>query len=241
MSEIDTQTGEIIEHPSLEFEMSAEIGELVGALAKARTAMENPSKSAQGNRGQYADLPAVCDAVSEALSKHDLIITQPTCVREGTHYLVTLLAHKSGQWMRGYCELNADDMAKGSRDQSLGSSMTYMRRYSLASICGVAPGSEVDLDAPAITRNTGDYSSRSGRRPQKPERKKKAATKVDLKGSMLEGEAQVSRLPGGTDWIAANQPEVPSDELTKPQMEAWVGKMRDWYAEHSAVEGQATE
>ena len=44
MSEIDPQTGEIIEHPSLEFEMSAEIGELVGALAKARTAMENPSK-----------------------------------------------------------------------------------------------------------------------------------------------------------------------------------------------------
>ena len=233
MSEIDTQTGVIIEHPSLEFEMSAEIGELVGALAQARTAMANPSKSAQGNRGQYADLPAVCDAVSEALSKHDLIITQPTCVREGTHYLVTLLGHKSGQWMRGYCELNADDMAKGSRDQSLGSSMTYMRRYCLAAICGVAPGSEVDLDAPAITRNTGDYSSRSGRRPQKPERKKKAATKVDLNESMLEGEAQVSRLPGGTDWIAANQPEVPSDELTKPQIEAWVDKLRDYFQTHN--------
>ena len=165
MDNINEQTGEIM--PTLTFETSPEIGDLVGALAKARIEMKNPEKTGKGNRGQYADLPTVVEAITPALSKHGLVAMQPTQVVEGDHYLVTILAHQSGQWMRGYCELYGDESNKGSRDQALGSSMTYMRRYCLSAMVGVAGADDNDPDSassPNTTRSTGDRSRQSGRK-----------------------------------------------------------------------------
>jgi hypothetical protein len=58
---------------------SAEIGELAGALAKARGEMEQPACNRRNaNFGRvYADLSAVQDAAVPALAKHGLAILHP--------------------------------------------------------------------------------------------------------------------------------------------------------------------
>jgi hypothetical protein len=46
----------------------------------------------------------------------------------------TVLAHKSGEWMRG---TSAAPVVKAD-PQGVGSAITYLRRYSLAAVCGIA-------------------------------------------------------------------------------------------------------
>ena len=57
---------------------------------------------------------------------------------EGGQYLVTTLAHSSGEWIRGQLTIGTDGANKGvNLNQALGSSISYMRRYALAAIVGV--------------------------------------------------------------------------------------------------------
>ncbi len=54
--------------------------------------------------------------------------------------IVTLLAHESGQWIRSRLPMRPKDLSP----QSVGSTMTYARRYALAAMVGLA---QVDDDA----------------------------------------------------------------------------------------------
>jgi hypothetical protein len=82
-------------------------------------------------RSKYADLEAVMEACSDALSKNDLAVWQS--ISDGQ--LITRLFHSSGQWMEGYTPLI---IAKNDM-QGLGSAYTYARRYGLMAIMGIAP------------------------------------------------------------------------------------------------------
>jgi len=166
MSEINYETGEITTTagPTLRTDMSPEINELVTALVAARIEISNPKKATSGNRGSYADLPAVIEATEPALSKAGIFASQMLEVVDGAHYLVTMLAHSSGQYMRSYCELNADHPKAGSPDQAMGASISYMRRYTLCAALGIQQGGN-DKDPDQMQgRETGSYSQQSGRR-----------------------------------------------------------------------------
>jgi hypothetical protein len=62
----------------------------------------------------------------------------------------TVLMHESGEWIKGTISL----IPKADDPQSVGSALTYARRYSLSAILGVA--SEEDDDANAATQPTTD-------------------------------------------------------------------------------------
>jgi len=134
-----------------EQEMSAEIGDLVGALAKAQGAMTGAKKDSQNPffKSNYADLAAVWDACREQLSKNDLAVIQTTEPAEVGVIVVTLLAHKTGQWIRGKLKVNPQK----SDPQALGSAITYARRYSLAAVVGLA---QVDDDGEAAMNRGGN-------------------------------------------------------------------------------------
>lgn len=134
-------------NPELRFEMSAGIGHLIEALAKARKAFKPVLKESSNPffKSKYADLAAVIDATKEGLSANGLAVLQPPIFTRdtGTVQVITLLAHSSGQWIRTML-----DMPVNKTDaQGVGSAITYGRRYSYSGVLNVA--SEEDDDGNA--------------------------------------------------------------------------------------------
>lgn len=124
-------------------ETSPQINEIAAALALAQSEMqhaikdsENPAFKSGGRVSRYADLASVIDACRPALAKNGIAIVQsPTVdVDAKVVVVVTTLAHKSGQWITSrLCASVAD-----TRAQTIGSAITYLRRYSLAPLVSVA-------------------------------------------------------------------------------------------------------
>jgi hypothetical protein len=138
-------------------EMQSEtINELATALAKAQGEIEGAIKDSNNPyfKSKYADFHAVRDSCRDALCKHGLSFVQPTQVINEKLCLITILMHSSGQWIKGIMPVPA---GKGDV-QSLGSSLTYCRRYSLSSMVGV---STFDDD--------GEDSMKEHRKPKKEE------------------------------------------------------------------------
>ena len=119
---------------------SETIGALAGALAKAQGSLNAALKDSKNPhlKNKYADLASIWNAAREPLAANELAVIQTTERDEGGQYLVTTLAHSSGEWIRGHLSIGTDGANKGvNLNQALGSSISYMRRYALAAIVGV--------------------------------------------------------------------------------------------------------
>jgi hypothetical protein len=124
---------------------SPTFGALIAARAKASSAIKgivrDKKAKVQSRRDgaasyeyAYADLSDVIEAVEDALSTHELAVIQQTQERSRGAFLVTVLGHSSGEWVASEIRLQA--VAGG--PQAHGSEMTYLRRYQLLSILGLA-------------------------------------------------------------------------------------------------------
>lgn len=128
---------------------SEELGNLFAALARAQSELRGAVKDAANPfyKSKYADLASVWDACRDPLAKNELSIVQFPQAEGSKVTVVTRLGHASGQWIEN--ELSAH--AKDDSPQAVGSAITYLRRYSLQSVVGVAP--EDDDGEAATDRN----------------------------------------------------------------------------------------
>lgn len=115
---------------------STEIDQIAAALLTAQQSITFATKDANNPhfRTKYADLPSVIAAVKPALNNAGIAFLQcPSPSEDGRLHLTTRLLHASGQWMEdtAVCPLPKAD------PQGFGSACTYLRRYSLAAMCGV--------------------------------------------------------------------------------------------------------
>jgi len=129
---------------------SAEIDLLAIALTKAQSSFPKIGKNKKGYGYKYADLESILDATREGLVSNDLAITQYVEPSIDNMLLVTMLIHKSGQFIRGYIELLIEDKKGLGRMQNLGVAMTYARRYGLQSILGIS----ADEDTDGVSKST---------------------------------------------------------------------------------------
>jgi len=116
-------------------ETSENINELAEALSAAQGEMGAAVKDAANPffKSKYADLGEVVRAVKGPFANHGLSYTQFP-IRDGESAgVVTVLMHKSGQWMRESYTL---PLAKFDA-QATGSAITYARRYALQAIAGI--------------------------------------------------------------------------------------------------------
>ncbi len=115
---------------------SEQINELAEALSKAQGLIEGAAKDSKNPffKSSYADLHSVMACAREPLATNGLSVVQPTQVIDGQLCLVTMLMHKSGQWVKSVVPLI---LAKQD-PQSVGSAITYYRRYLYASLVGIA-------------------------------------------------------------------------------------------------------
>jgi hypothetical protein len=114
---------------------SEQINELIGALAKAQGEICPAIKDSANPffKSKYADLSSVMNACKEPLSKNGLAVLQTTDYKEGQLFLLTTLAHSSGQWMRSLLPV----VTEKNNAQGIGSAITYMRRYALSAMVGI--------------------------------------------------------------------------------------------------------
>lgn len=93
-------------------------------------------KSNPAFRSKYADLGACLEAVDDALLSNGIAVYQETFADESGVTVETVFLHESGETIRsGKLHVPA---AKHD-PQGYGSALTYARRYSLMTACGIAP------------------------------------------------------------------------------------------------------
>ena len=115
---------------------------LLSALAAFQLEAVKITKDSKANYGKYVSLPKIIDELQPILNKHGLLITQfPSQTLAGEPALTTILAHpESGETKEYTAPLS---MIK-TDPQAQGSAITYMRRYSYASVTQVVVDEDDD-------------------------------------------------------------------------------------------------
>lgn len=121
---------------------SDDTNEICAAFVKAQGEFLPLTKNSKGYNYKYCQLDQVLNVLRPVLNKHGLIISQHT---DEHNILYTRIRHESGQWFESRIKLpESDSDGKRSLEQSMGSSLTYMRRYQILTILGAAPENEDD-------------------------------------------------------------------------------------------------
>lgn len=103
--------------------------------------IKTKKNAAYGPNSKYADLQSVFDAIDDAVNNAGLVIIQPYRyeIVDGRPVLMlyTCVAHaESGEALVSFAPLIVPNLAEA---QKLGSYMTYLRRYMLLAMFGLAP------------------------------------------------------------------------------------------------------
>jgi len=116
---------------------SEKIDLLATALSAAQSEIEDAAKTGNNphyNR-KYTTLGGVWDAIRSPFAKNGLSVTQLTSQNQHGLTLNTILIHKSGQFVQGEYPI----VPVKNDPQSVGSAITYARRYALMAATGVCP------------------------------------------------------------------------------------------------------
>ena len=123
---------------------SEAVAEISAALAKAQSSF--PSLVADDTnphfKNKFASLPHCLSTVREALTANGLALVQFPHSADNRLTVTTKLFHVSGQWMAGDLSVLADM----SNPQKVGSAITYLRRYGLCSMLGIASRKDDDAE-----------------------------------------------------------------------------------------------
>lgn len=125
---------------------SLETNLLNEALCKAQAIMESAEKKTKGYNYKYAKMPEIIEASRPALTANGLSIQQPFAKKDDQWVLRTILAHSSGQWIASEYPIVQVEDSKRSLEQSIGSWITYFRRYAYISIICMNIDDESDND-----------------------------------------------------------------------------------------------
>jgi hypothetical protein len=137
---------------------SDSIIELAKALSKMQSQVKNSEMDGEnpyfGNR--YSTLSSIWDACRTPLTENGLSILQTAVSLPGMEEWVsieTTLLHISGEWVSGVMSAKMGKFDP----QAVGSCVTYLRRYSLAAICGISPADDDDGNATVIKGSIEKY------------------------------------------------------------------------------------
>ncbi len=204
---------------------SEQINELATALAKSQAQFGSvpktktariPTKAGGEYSYNYSDLADILDMVRKPLAENGLSIMQMPNSASGVCEIYTQLSHNSGQWIGSTISypISAGDI------KLLGTAITYLRRYALSAMLGLASDDDDD--------GTGTTGGHMERRQSQAARQQNGApaTNGRTPGPGPASEKQIKMLfaiwhKGGfegmlQDWVADGY-KCKVDELTKAQ------------------------
>jgi hypothetical protein len=171
--------------------------EIASALVKAQKEFGPALKSSTNPafRSRYADLSACVEAVIDALNNNDIFMMQPTHECDNGVIVETIFIHSSGEQISsGKLHVPATKHDA----QGYGSALTYARRDSLMTACGIAPEDD-----------DGNSASKPKAAPAKPVAQPAAPAKASPPPAKIEGkegpwQLKVSIEPQGefADWAS---------------------------------------
>lgn len=117
--------------------------ELATALSKAQAEFRTVPQSGNNpfHKSTYSTLKDCWDTARPVLAKHGLSVLQfPDVIHNDTFVLRTIVMHDSGECIEGH-----QPVVSVKQDaQSMGSALTYARRYGLCAALGLVSGDEDD-------------------------------------------------------------------------------------------------
>lgn len=122
---------------------SEQLNELFSAIAKAQAEFSVAGHNAENPhfRSKFSDISELVRVSRPMLTKNGLsVIHQILPDASGEHYMHTILAHASGQ----YIETRIGIKPAKSDIQALGGCITYLKRYTYAAIIGLVSSAEDD-------------------------------------------------------------------------------------------------
>lgn len=180
---------------------SEQIDKIAAALAKAQGAMKHPGKNKTANvplktggsySYKYSDLADLLDEMREPFAANGLAMVQVPFNELGAVGIVTRILHESGQWIEGTLYMPVGD----NKPQTIGSAITYGRRYSAGPMAGLASEEDDDggvANAAAPETTTKKRAARAAEAPpagQPPAVQVKRAAEAPVttgKGKVYEG------------------------------------------------------
>jgi hypothetical protein len=118
---------------------SESIAKLSASLTKFQSEMQSVKKGSVNPfyKSTYADLASIIEAIREPLATNGLAFSQ---FPSGQNGLTTILMHESGEYIEETMICTPVD----SKPQSLGSAITYARRYALGAVLGISTEEDDD-------------------------------------------------------------------------------------------------
>ena len=116
------------------------------AFIKAQAELTDPVKDTQAYGYKYATLDQILQIVRPVLSQHGLGVMQHLTGGDNGHVRVkTVIIHESGQTLESTMSMPVTTKKGMSAEQSVGTAISYARRYALQSCLGLM--AEEDTDA----------------------------------------------------------------------------------------------
>lgn len=188
---------------------SAELDKLAAALAKAQgqfPAVPKTGKNPHLNN-EYSTLDDIIGAVRKPLAENGLSFVQ-LLGGNGKLSLTTILMHESGQYLKTEVTVASGEANRGVNAlQALGAGITYMKRYSLGALLGIATEGDTDGEGAAPPPKQAQRRAPAKKAPAKKAPAKKAEAEAEPTLDEVFGEPDLTRPPGDE----ANKPEAPGN------------------------------
>lgn len=185
---------------------SEHIGELIGALSKAKSEfpritknidVDYKTKSGHHIKYSYADLESIISETQPILSKYEISVVQLTHSDDMFLILETILCHTSGQWISSTIKF---PIPKGGQNplQDCGIVMTYLRRYSYTNVLCISPcedtdGTGADVNIKDIPKKEMEYRAKEIAEVIVPKKDEKARHKQIYKRLLDLGEEVIEK------------------------------------------------
>lgn len=122
---------------------------LLKALSKFQSEVPTIHEGTKGFNYTYSDLNTIFKVIKPLLSKHGLGFTQPL---DGDKVKTIVYHVETGESIESSINIPAGVSLKGQNDfQTLGSGITYLRRYSLSCVLGLITDKDADAHGEQVT------------------------------------------------------------------------------------------
>ena len=157
---------------------------LFKALADFQNEVPTIHEETKGFNYTYSNLNSIFKVIKPLLKKHGLAFYQ---ILDGRNLVTTIFHVESGEQIQGSSEIPQVSL-KGMNDyQTLGSGITYLRRYSLSTMLGLITDKDVDACG------TQENKKRKFTATDAQAEKLKGTDGKDLKAKYIITEAQIKR------------------------------------------------
>ncbi len=126
------------------------------AIISAKREMKQPKFDSEvaysGKKFKYASLSEILNCITFPLLSHDLYLSQKLDWDNGQAFLITEIRHSSGEHIGTKFPIDTKDKTM----QQIGSQITYVKRYSISALLGLAADEDTDCNEMQDVKTTSE-------------------------------------------------------------------------------------